>query len=88
MKLEVLHIYNVTWAHDGAQPGDYKGTVRFKGQTGEIQLKLPARFNQRILEIVAEELVAESRNLAQNLTAACIEAERTPKLEDLQQEQS
>lgn len=88
MRLEYISLTRVSWDHEGFKVGDYRGTVKFVSQTGETGLKLGPEFSTKILQIVAAELVAESRRLAENLTVACVEAEQTPALPDLLREQA
>jgi hypothetical protein len=51
-----------------------EGSVEFAGKSGEISLHLTDELSRRVLEVVADELVASSRQVAQDLTREIIEA--------------
>lgn len=88
MKLKSITIQLDEYGFNGRKLGDYYGTLEFVSPAGGIQLKLNSTLSQSILAIVADNLVETSKDLARNLTTACIEAERQPSLSDLQSEQS
>lgn len=52
----------------------YVGSVTFTSNLGEVKLNLDERLSERILNVVADELVAASRNVASTLTAKIIES--------------
>lgn len=72
MKLEMIHIETEPSYSDNA--GKYKGRVKFSNNSGDINLHLSAELCSKILEVVADDLVSTSKELATNLTAACIES--------------
>ena len=72
MKLEMLQI-EVEPSYS-SNAGKYKGRVKFENKSDTITLHLNETLCQRILEVVAEQLVSTSRELASNLTAQCIES--------------
>lgn len=59
-----------------------KGKVLFHGNQGEILLNLDAKGCSRVLEVLADELVRQSKELAQNLTTEAITS-MSHRLEDL-----
>ena len=76
MQLERLSLRLSTY---GADIGKYTGTASFRNQYGEINLLLTSELSNRILQVCAEELVAASKETAQNMTAAILE-HKTPLL--------
>lgn len=52
--------------------GQYEGEVEFENDSGRIKLNLSPELSQRVLEVVSEQLVATSRQLATELTTQCI----------------
>jgi len=70
MKLEQLALTYCTY---GVNNGKYTGAAKFENQYGSIELTLSPEMSAQILQICAEALVANSREVAANLTAAVIE---------------
>ena len=72
MRLEALEISVEPSYSDNA--GKYKGRVKFSNKGGDITLNLNETLSNRILEVVAEELVLTAKEVATNLTANCIDS--------------
>lgn len=72
MILEDLHIYRHSWEQN--QP--IRGTLKFKGYHGNVELILDETLSKRILAVVADAVVASGKEIANNLTAEIIDANR------------
>lgn len=68
MKLKTLHIYE-----DYMKSGKYNGTIEVTGEYGKVELKLSPEQIEKIVRVVASELVETAKEVAQTLTAECIE---------------
>ena len=80
MRLESLTIRK-TWAHE--KETGYKGEVLFVGPLGKVQLNLNHDLSTRVLAVLAEEVTAASRMIAEELTASVIEqVAETPAIEE------
>ena len=76
MQLESLSLRLQTW---GTNTGRYTGTVVFSGSHGETTLNLNADLTDKILTVVAEQIVVSAKEVAENLI---IEAMQPLVLED------
>jgi len=56
----------------------YRGKVTFEGPQGVVQVNVGEALSQRILGVCAQELVAASRQVAENMTAEIIEQAAAP----------
>lgn len=57
------------------QAGQYTGRITFENvNKGTVKLNLSNELSAKLLAVVANELVATSRMVAQELTAQCIES--------------
>jgi len=71
MKLESLEIsLNQSYQPN---PGQYTGKVKFTNQNGVITVPLNEETSLKILQVVSGQIVATSREMALNLSSACIE---------------
>lgn len=52
--------------------GAYKGGVRFVGESAAIEIELDETTSQKVLAVLAEQLVAHSRKVAESLTAETV----------------
>ena len=77
MKLERLVIEIVPSYKDNA--GAYEGHAAFSDPKGDLRLPLDSKMSMRILDLVAEEVVAVSKQIASDLTTNCIAALPTSK---------
>lgn len=68
MKLKTLHIYE-----DYMKSGKYNGTIEVAGEHGKIELKLTPEQIDKLVRVVADELVESAKEVATALTAECIE---------------
>jgi hypothetical protein len=69
--LEKLHIYKrPSYECKGLQ---YKGEVRYEGQHGAVELHLNHETSLRIMAVVADSLVASSKEIANDLTRNIID---------------
>jgi hypothetical protein len=55
-----------------ANPDGYKGRLSFQNAYGTVELALNAETSAKILAVVAESVVESARDIATNLTAACL----------------
>lgn len=53
--------------------GDYSGIVEFTGKKGDIKLRLDSALSEKVLAVVAEELICTSERLATQMTASLIQ---------------
>ena len=68
MKLIMLHIYEAGYGENA----HLTGTVKFSNKSGEVALTLRPEHMSRVLEAVADGLVASAQEVAQDLTASII----------------
>jgi len=80
MILEKLEIERERWGKD---KGKFKGRVKFTNDTKSIEMALPHDMSERILKECGMALVDAAKDLAEDLTADCIEALPNPDLERL-----
>lgn len=75
MKLESLNIGRNTYsfAHGGLGPNEIGGTIKFTGNGGTVEVRLTQAHIDNILAIVADSMVAHTRELATTLTRDVIE---------------
>ena len=78
MKLSYLSVSPIVPYMAGYIDGEnrYNVVVKYDGKHGDITLKLGSEFAARMLALVAEELVAGSKEIAQRLTSETIDASR------------
>lgn len=68
MEMEYLSIQKIQNWDPTYKPGAYRGIVKYKNQNGEIVINLSTEIGKKIISIVAEDLVAASREVANTLT--------------------
>ena len=68
MKLQSLNIWPTY-----VQEGHYHGSITVSGEHGKVELNLSPEQANRIVRVVAQELVTSAKEVAMNLTAECIE---------------
>ena len=73
MKIQSLSISEWNSYEPNYRPGAYKCTIRYKGNSGEVQVNLTPDLTQRVMAVIAEELVAASKEIANDLTKEIIE---------------
>jgi|HubBroStandDraft_5_1064220.scaffolds.fasta_scaffold23187_8 hypothetical protein len=73
MKIQRLGISEWSSYEPGYRPGAYKATIQYKGQNGEVSVQLTPDLTQKVLNVIAEELVAASREIANDLTKEIIQ---------------
>lgn len=85
MKLESLYLSLDKY---GASQGQYTGQLTFASELGKVEIKLSPATSNKILKIVADEIVSSAREVAYDLTREVIEAVIAPREEKakLQQE--
>ena len=76
MKLTSLNI-----REDWNNKGQYIGEVSFKGRNGSTEIRLNTELSQKVLEVLADEVVAAAKEVATVLTRECIEAAAGNRLE-------
>ena len=70
MRMGYLSVQHQDW---GPLKGKYKGTVTFLNNQGTVAIVLSHEASQKILDLCAEALVTQAKEVAQNLTAAIVE---------------
>ena len=71
MKLDDLRIKRVR-SYKRGDPDTYEGTVDYVGESGAIKLKLDERHLIAILGVVGDALVAQSKDVALNLSTEAL----------------
>lgn len=66
LSLEILRSYEPGYIEGRQQ---YKGSIKYKTSNGNIEVRVGPETSTRILAIIADELVKESKEMATNLTA-------------------
>ncbi len=56
-----------------ARPGEYKGTLKYQGDHGTVEIPLDNALSNEVLKLAAESITRASKDIAQNLTAAVLE---------------
>lgn len=76
MQLEELVIRrnSHSFLYDGIKPKSVGGKITFSGDGGTVQVLLQERHIDAILKVVAESMVAHTRELATELTTQIIES--------------
>lgn len=64
----------------GTFEGRYTGTVHFAGEYGGVDIVLTPDMSDKVLHICADAMVAQVKEVAENLTAAVIIQANTPAL--------
>ena len=75
MKLKSLHVYK---NYDDA---DYRARIEFEGSHGTVELNLDKQLSEKMLAVCADEIVASSKEVAENMTATFIESQLAPAIE-------
>jgi hypothetical protein len=70
MKLKSIHIYDQSY---GSKEDGLKGKVTITGENGEIELKIGYEACQRVLAVIAEGMVEETKRVADLMSAEIIE---------------
>ena len=78
MKLESINIHA---ARSYDKTTGYLGEITFDGPLGKVQIRTGDELSRRILNECAEEIVAASQQVAEQLTANIIEQVAAPALE-------
>lgn len=60
----------------------YTASANFKGNHGEVKLDLDNELSQRVLDVVAEEIIKAAKVTAEAMTSKLIEQLKTPAIED------
>lgn len=79
MQLDTLYLRRQTY---GELKGKVTGEISFIDDAGRITINLSPEHVDRILFVCADALTAAAKEVATNLTAACIEAKATAVLGD------
>lgn len=78
-----MYLKAISITREGWYPGAYhkadpskpmRCTVEVEGPLGKTELNLPPEVSDRIVALIAEELAAEARKVAQAMTASFIDA--------------
>jgi hypothetical protein len=75
MQLENLSIRLRNSWEPGYKEGSYQAMIKYKNKEGTIELQLTPTLTAKILNVVAEDLVVASKEIATNLTSAVITAQ-------------
>ncbi len=82
MKLKALSI-DIPWNANDKDAFPYRCEVEFQGHNGEIKLVLQPELTKAILDVVADELVKATREVAELITREVIEGNaEVPLLEN------
>lgn len=83
MILKSITIYRRPANYSGSvTPSDpFDAMIQVEGQYGEVKLKLGAELCQRVVAIIADEIVNAGREVAQAMTAQALEITPAPQLE-------
>ncbi len=60
----------------------YTASANFKGEHGEVKLDLDNELSQRVLAVLADEIIKASKATAEAMTSKLIEQLKTPAIED------
>ena len=72
MKLDCLEIRGPrSW---DPQDAGYRGTIKFTGESGSVELKLGKDISEKLLAVVADLVVEAGKSVARDLTAETINA--------------
>lgn len=69
MILESMNIRRKNW---GANEGKLCGEITYKNPNGEVTIVLTNELSNKLIAIIAEDMVVATKELAMNLTAAII----------------
>ncbi len=75
MKLESINIREC-YRHEKCK--GYHGEITFEGSLGKVQINCDDTLSRRILTVCAEEIVAASRQVSEELTANIIDLVEEP----------
>lgn len=70
MKLKSLYIHENYYGED---IGKYTGTIKFKGNNGDITLNLTSELSNALLAVVSEQVIASVKIVAEKLTIEAIQ---------------
>lgn len=63
---------NISFDDYGVHKGKYKGSAHFRGQYGAVEIVLTPDISDQVLKLCAEAIVANTKELAQTITAATL----------------
>jgi hypothetical protein len=72
MKLDYINILKVASYEPGYKENQYRAQVKYSNQHGNVELQLTPELTDKILAIVADDLVKASREVAETLTSRTI----------------
>lgn len=79
-QLKSIRLYRFSgFNHKDMEP--FSGTAEFVNELGEIHLKLPPEAAERLVAVIAEELIAAARLVADEMTMKIIEGIKPTQIE-------
>ena len=78
VQLKSLHLYYDKYARNADKIGAYECSIEFQNSTVDQKLRLGEEVSMKILRIIADEIIAASKTLANEIQPA-IEAAYKPK---------
>lgn len=78
---DAMKLEHLTIRKDYYLDGKYAGELKFAGVYGAVEVKLNADLSKQILEVVAANMVQQTKDLAANLTANILAGDPPPALE-------
>jgi hypothetical protein len=81
MKIASLNISERQTYEPGYRPNAYKATIKYKGNYGEVTVNLTPDLTTKVMRVIADELVAASKEIANDLTKEIIEHAALPPAE-------
>jgi hypothetical protein len=82
LKLQYIRItMNESWQ---ANPGQYKGELKYNGQHGAVEVQLDEELSAEVLKLVGESLTRATKELVTGLSAAVFEGASTNLLESIE----
>lgn len=74
MRLKEIHIHRQYSYAVGAQQGPLVGKITFESPTGEMTLQLTDKISEKLLAVLADELVEVAKDTAQIMRSQVIES--------------
>lgn len=74
---------SISIARSWTRQDEFNCTVRFTGESANVELKLSKEFADRVRELLADEMVAATRDLAMQISRDIIVGKALPAPEEL-----
>lgn len=73
MRISSLNINEWQNYEPGYRKDSYRATIKYKGSSGEVMINLTPELTKKVMHVIADELVAASKEIANDLTREIIE---------------